>query len=59
MSNFFILIYFWLIFNNTWQGSTLTLEELKYMPTKCESCRIFSKELELATIKLPSKMVNF
>jgi hypothetical protein len=32
--------------------------ELTHMPTKCESCMLFSRELDNAVARLPPKMVR-
>lgn len=53
---FFEFIFLILIFNANKFISNLT--ENNYLPTKCESCVIFARELESITLKLP-KQVNF
>lgn len=57
MSKFFYLLYLLVVLNNI-RCLTASLEELKHLPTKCESCQIFSKEFENLATKLPHKMVR-
>lgn len=49
----FILVSFDLSLSEDQSGDDLT----KYLPTKCESCTLFAKELDDAVLKLP-KMVS-